>query len=379
MSKLPEIASPGVSAKPSVSSTTQGLTTLAEQSSMGLTTLVAPLQEAVTEKLFSGSLESGSVETTPETFADKLVRAAAHRAEIISQRREAARRYTAVRAASARQRRDAVLQKREDDVLRKVELKRDRPRILREQALQRLRGALLLTIVQQAIRAKTMSGQLEIGREDMATRRKHRRAAKMVQRCYRQKRTQRMWTKFSKYARLMKRHRLRMCFTIRCWRRAYAAGVVRDFLRATNKGAKLQRVVMTYTERVVLGQSLIRQYVYARRARMKILDQIYVQLEGIIIEEERRRIVARVHEIRKLLRARLEGRADARASLSTQPARGKSFAEKVMDEADKVELDLKYQKKKVQNLIEGHQERYALCCAVWKSLGGPRHRRDVLP
>ena len=111
---------------------------------------------------------------------------------------------------------------------------------------------------------------------------------------------------------------------------------------------------------------------------MKILDQIYVQLEGIIIEEERRRIVARVHEIRKLLRARLEGRADARASLSTQPARGKSFAEKVMDEADKVELDLKYQKKKVQNLIEGHQERYELCCAVWISLGGPRHRRDVL-
>ena len=90
MSKLPEISSP-VSAKPSVSST-QGLTTLAEQSSMGLTTLVAPLQEAVTDKLFSGSLESGSVETTPETFADKLVRAAAHRAEIISQRREAARR-----------------------------------------------------------------------------------------------------------------------------------------------------------------------------------------------------------------------------------------------------------------------------------------------
>ena len=43
MSQLPEIASPGVSAKPSVSSTTQGLTTLAEQSSMGLTTLVAPL------------------------------------------------------------------------------------------------------------------------------------------------------------------------------------------------------------------------------------------------------------------------------------------------------------------------------------------------
>ena len=79
MSKLTEIASP-VSAKPSVSST-QGLTTLAEQSSMGLTTLVAPLQEAVTEKLFSGgSLASGSVETTPETFADKLVRAAAHRA-----------------------------------------------------------------------------------------------------------------------------------------------------------------------------------------------------------------------------------------------------------------------------------------------------------
>ena len=50
-----------------------------------------------------------------------------------------------------------------------------------------------------------------------------------------------------------------------------------------------------------------------------------------------------------------------------------------MDEADKVELDLKYQKKKVQNLIEGHQERYALCGAAWKSLGGPRHRRDVLP
>ena len=90
---------------------------------MSLTTLVAPLQEAVTEKLFSGSLESGSVEAAPEAFADKLVRAAAHRAEIISQRREAARRYTAVRAASARQRRDAVLQKRDEDVLRKVELK----------------------------------------------------------------------------------------------------------------------------------------------------------------------------------------------------------------------------------------------------------------
>ena len=188
----------------------------------------------------------------------------------------------------------------------------------------------------------------------------------MVQRCYRQKRTQRMWTKFSKYARLMKRHRLRMCFTIRCWRRAYAAGVVRDFLRATNKGAKLQRVVMTYTERVVLGQQLIRQYVESRRARMKILDQIYVQLEGIIIEEERRRIVARVHEIRNLLRARLEGKADARSSLSTQPARGKSYAEKVREEADKVELDLKYQKKKVQNLIEGHQERYELCCKYRK-------------
>ena len=124
MSKLPEIASP-VSAKPSVSST-QGLTTLAEQSSMGLTTLVAPLQEAVTEKLFSGgSLASGSVETTPETFADKLVRAAAHRAEIISQRREAARRYTSLRAVAARQRRDAVLQKRDEEVLHKVELKRD--------------------------------------------------------------------------------------------------------------------------------------------------------------------------------------------------------------------------------------------------------------
>ena len=107
---------------------------------------------------------------------------------------------------------------------------------------------------------------------------------------------------------------------------------------------------------------------------MKILDQIYVQLEGIIIEEERRRIVARVHEIRKLLRARLEGRADARAAFSTQPARGKSFAEKVMDEADKVELDLKYQKKKVQNLIEGHQS--LMRAAVWKS---PRHRRDALP
>jgi hypothetical protein len=365
MSKLPEISSP-VSAKPSVSST-QGLTTLAEQSSMGLTTLVAPLQEAVTEKLFSGgSLASGSVETAPEAFADKLVRAAAHRAEIISQRREAARRYTSLRAASARQRRDAVLQKRDEEVLKKVELKRDRPRILRELALQRLRGALLLTIVQQAIRAKALADQLEVGRKDMATRRKHRRAAKMVQRCYRQKRTQRMWTKFSKYARLMKRHRLRMCFTIRCWRRAYAAGVVRDFLRATNKGAKLQRVVMTYTERVVLGQQLIRQYVEARRARMKILDQIYVQLEGIIIEEERRRIVARVHEIRNLLRARLEGKADARSSLSTQPARGKSFAEKVREEADKVELDLKYQRSKVQNLIEGHQERYELCCKYRK-------------
>ena len=104
---------------------------------MGLTTLVAPLQEAVTEKLFSGSLESGSVETAPETFADKLVRAAQHRAEIISQRREAARRYTSLRAVAARQRRDAVLQKREEEVLHKVELKRDRPRILREQALQR--------------------------------------------------------------------------------------------------------------------------------------------------------------------------------------------------------------------------------------------------
>jgi len=364
MSKLPEIASP-VSAKPSVSST-QGLTTLAEQSSMGLTTLVAPLQEAVTDKLFSGSLESGSVETTPETFADKLVRAAQHRAEIISQRREAARRYTSLRAVAARQRRDAVLQKREEEVLHKVELKRDRPRILREQALQRLRGALLLTIVQQAIRAKALADQLEVGRKDMAKRRKERRAAKMVQRCYRQKRTQRMWTKFSKYARLMKRHRLRMCFTIRCWRRAYAAGVVRDFLRATNKGAKLQRVVMTYTERVVLGQSLIRQYVESRRARMKILDQIYVQLEGIIIEEERRRIVARVHEIRNLLRARLEGKADSRTSLSTQPARGKSYAEKVREEADKVELDLKYQRSKVQNLIEGHRERYELCCKYRK-------------
>ena len=71
-----------------------------------------------------------------------------------------------------------------------------------------------------------------------------------------------------------------------------------------------------------------------------------MQLEGIIIEEERRRIVARVHEIRKLLRARLEGRAESRAS-SGATRRGKSFAKKVMDEADKVELDLKYQKKKV--------------------------------
>ena len=52
--QAPRDREPGVSAKPSVSSTTQGLTTLAEQSSMGLTTLVAPLQEAVTEKLFSG-------------------------------------------------------------------------------------------------------------------------------------------------------------------------------------------------------------------------------------------------------------------------------------------------------------------------------------
>jgi len=157
-----------------------------------------------------------------------------------------------------------------------------------------------------------------------------------------------------------------MCFTIRCWRRAYAAGVVRDFLRATNKGAKLQRVVMTYTERVVLGQSLIRQYVESRRARMKILDSIYVQLEGIIIEEERRRIIQRVHEIRNLLRARLEGKADSRTSLSTQPARGKSYAEKVREEADKVELDLKYQRSKVQNLIEGHRERYELCCKYRK-------------
>ena len=66
----------------------------------------------------------------------------------------------------------------------------------------------------------------------------------------------------------------------------------------------------------MLGQQLIRQYVYARRGRgwREILDQIYVQLEGIIIEEERRRIVARVHEIRNLLRARLEGGADSRAS-----------------------------------------------------------------
>jgi len=141
---------------------------------------------------------------------------------------------------------------------------------------------------------------------------------------------------------------------------------VRDFLRATNKGAKLQRVVMTYTERVVLGQSLIRQYVESRRARMKILDSIYVQLEGIIIEEERRRIVQRVHEIRNLLRARLEGKADSRTSLSTQPARGKSFAEKIRDDADKVELDLKYQRSKVQNLIEGHRERYELCCKYRK-------------
>ena len=99
---------------------------------------------------------------------------------------------------------------------------------------------------------------------------------------------------------------------------------------------------------------------------MKILDSIYVQLEGIIKQEERRSIVQRVHEIRKLLRARLEGRADARAALSTQPGRGKSFAEKVMDEADKVELDLKYQKKKVQNLIEGHQDALCRCVEICK-------------
>ena len=86
----------------------------------------------------------------PEAFADKTGASRSHRAEIISQRREAARRYTAVRAASARQRRDAVRKSGNKEVLEKVELKRDRPRILREQALQRLRGALLLTIVQQA-------------------------------------------------------------------------------------------------------------------------------------------------------------------------------------------------------------------------------------
>ena len=47
-----------------------------------------------------------------------------------------------------------------------------------------------------------------------------------------------------------------------------------------------------------------------------------------------------------------------------------------MDEADKVELDLKYQKKKVQNLIEGHQERYELCCTVWKSFAA--HAIDAM-
>ena len=140
MSKLPEIASPGVSAKPSVSSTTQGLTTLAEQSSMGLTTLVAPLQEAVTEKLFSGSLESGSAETTP---GDLRRQTSESRRSPSRDHLPAARGGATVyccRAASARQRRDAVLQKPDEEVLRKVELKRDRPRILREQALQRLRG-----------------------------------------------------------------------------------------------------------------------------------------------------------------------------------------------------------------------------------------------
>ena len=54
---------------------------------------------------------------------------------------------------------------------------------------------------------------------------------------------------------------------------------------------------------------------------MKILDQIYVQLEGIIIEEERRRIVARVHEIRNLFTSEVGRRGRRRASLSAcQPA-----------------------------------------------------------
>ena len=368
MSKLPELSSPGaVGAQPSLT------TSMGEQSSMGLSTFVAPLQDAVADALFGGgpSLASASLDTTPATtpaadmpHADKLLRAATHRAKVLQRRRREARAYNLRKAEAARGRREAFEKDYEERVLQKVRFKAEKPRILRELALQRLRRALLLTIMTQATRATILERKLELGRKNIAVRRKRQACALVVQRAFRLRRTQHMWTQFSKYVRLMKRQRIRLVVHLRCWRRAYAAEVVRDFLRVTANSSRLQRIVLTFTERVMLGQSLARKWFAARKARIEVLNRIYVEAEALQMEEERKATLARLDRIRTLLRQRLEKKSmSKKPTLSMKPTRDRSLAEKIKDAVDKCEASLRFQRNKVTNLIEGHQERYELCCA----------------
>ncbi|KAH8071474.1 hypothetical protein JL721_4454 [Aureococcus anophagefferens] len=271
-------------------------------------------------------------------------------------------------------RRDAARFKREENtklerkrLMAALEERRTRADRAEAAAKRQLRATLWLALLHGGCFARASGRGLGAGRKRIAARRWQHAAVAVVQRLYRARAARLTWHRFARYARLMRKQRLRMCLHVRCFKRWHAMNVVNNFLLMfAHDASKLQMLVMRFTTKVSLCQALARRHIAFNRARIAALGHLWHAAEASAMQAE-------VREVNEKLAA---ARAELRAKLERLDRRGRGMAAADGDEGEGPPVPLRssspykcrYKDDLLQDMLARHREKYDAACEQRKAV-----------
>ena len=317
--------------------------------------------------------------------SDDEQHAVLRRAQVASQKREELKRKQVVRQATAQRRRAEIEKAERNKRLAALEERSTRSDRIEQASQMLLRRTLWLALATGGAFATWTGRALTRMRHARAASQWQHAAAGVIQRLYQRMRARQLWRKYAKFAFYIKKHRLRICLHIRCFRRWHAMNVVNNFLLMySHDNNKLQMIVMRFTTKVYYCQEMARRWLAINRARVAVLAHIFHQVEHEAMQREVKEVNERLAAARAELQVKLQrldrqgrglkadddGADGPPVPLSPRAAREKrrkkrkqkkdasSSHARILAESEQFAHKFRYKDDILQNMLDDHKRKY---------------------
>jgi len=193
-------------------------------------------------------------------------------------------------------------------LLEKLEEKKNRPKKLRQERMRQRAIQKCLAAVVAVNYNKNLQINFHKKIQQLKERKEMDKAATFLQETISSIRSKKLWLKYTEFYARVVRSRWVFMMAIRCWRRRKSVDKIKVFLVEQSQISTMSIMVSKFLKKVRRLQKFAKQFVACHRARMKILVDVWNDVES----QFEKRLSERMKEARRMRPIKLSEKSEIR-------------------------------------------------------------------